>query len=172
MSEAISSGQTPNLFLLRYRKSDFKVSDVLLIPHFAFSSSMLEKCKPLSPNAKRAGWIGCNFLLDRIATDARIGVIREGIEIESRIVREKYKRLKPLEAVKPEKRGWTLDVLNAVRSLGKSEFVLDEVYNLEDFLAELHPKNSNVRPKIRQQLQVLRDLSLLTFLGDGCYRLV
>ena len=29
----------------------------------------------------------------------------------------------------------------------------------------------HVRPKIRQQLQVLRDLGLLTFLGDGRYRL-
>jgi type II restriction enzyme len=39
-------------------------------------------------------------------------------------------------------------------------------------LAELHPNNAHIRDKIRQQLQVLRDLRLLTFLGDGSYRLV
>ena len=35
------------------------------------------------------------------------------------------------------------------------------------------PKRTNrhVRPKIRQQLQVLRDLGLLDFLGGGSYRL-
>ena len=31
--------------------------------------------------------------------------------------------------------------------------------------------NAHVRDKIRQQLQVLRDLGLLTFLGSGFYRL-
>ncbi len=31
--------------------------------------------------------------------------------------------------------------------------------------------NAHVRDKIRQQLQVLRDLDLLTFLGEGHYRL-
>jgi len=31
--------------------------------------------------------------------------------------------------------------------------------------------NHNIRPKIRQQLQILRDLGFLEFLGDGSYRL-
>jgi type II restriction enzyme len=38
-------------------------------------------------------------------------------------------------------------------------------------LGKLHPNNAHVRDKIRQQLQVLRDLGLLTFLGSGSYRL-
>jgi len=37
--------------------------------------------------------------------------------------------------------------------------------------SELHPNNAHVRDKIRQQLQVLRDLGLLEFLGSGSYRL-
>jgi type II restriction enzyme len=39
-------------------------------------------------------------------------------------------------------------------------------------LAELHPDNHNVQPKIRQQLQELRDLDLLEFLRGGEYRLL
>jgi len=35
----------------------------------------------------------------------------------------------------------------------------------------LYPQNAHVRDKIRQQLQVLRDLRLLEFLGSGSYRL-
>ena len=68
-------------------------------------------------------------------------------------------------------RGWTLDVLNLIRSLHKQTFSLADAYMLETHLAHLHPANRHVRPKIRQQLQVLRDLSLLTFLGHGQYHL-
>jgi hypothetical protein len=31
------------------------------------------------------------------------------------------------------------------------------------------PPHSEIRPKIRQQLQVLRDLGLVSFLGGGSY---
>jgi len=67
-------------------------------------------------------------------------------------------------------RGWTLDVLNLLRSLRKQSFTLADAYALETHLAALHSANRHVRPKIRQQLQVLRDLGLLDFLGDGNYR--
>jgi type II restriction enzyme len=61
--------------------------------------------------------------------------------------------------------------LNVVRSLGKGEFTLGEVYAREAALARLHPQNRFVRPKIRQQLQILRDLGFVEFLGGGIYRL-
>ncbi|MFN9928569.1 MAG: hypothetical protein ACK53I_16700 [Phenylobacterium sp.] len=38
-------------------------------------------------------------------------------------------------------------------------------------LQAAYPGNNNVRPKIRQQLQVLRDAGWLIFLGKGAYRL-
>jgi type II restriction enzyme len=68
-------------------------------------------------------------------------------------------------------RGWTLDVLNLVRSLHKQTFSLADAYMLETHLAHLHPANRHVRPKIRQQLQILRDLGLLVFIGNENYRL-
>jgi type II restriction enzyme len=37
-------------------------------------------------------------------------------------------------------------------------------------LAKLHPNNTHVRDKIRQQLQILRDLGLLDFLGSSSPR--
>jgi len=51
------------------------------------------------------------------------------------------------------------------------EFTLADVYAHAGALAKLHPQNRHVRDKIRQQLQVLRDLGLLEFLGGGSYRL-
>jgi type II restriction enzyme len=46
------------------------------------------------------------------------------------------------------------------------------VYRFENRLAGLHPQNRNIRPKIRQQLQVLRDRGLLEFVERGVYRVV
>ena len=68
-------------------------------------------------------------------------------------------------------RGWTLDVLNLVQALRKPEFFLSEAYGLESHLSALHPGNRHVRDKIRQQLQILRDLGLVAFLGHARYRL-
>ena len=102
---------------------------------------------------------------------ARISVVSEGTPVTPREVRSSYNRLRPLEKLQVERRGWTLDVLQVVQSLGKMEFTLADVYGHAGSLAKLHPNNRHVRDKIRQQLQVLRDLGLLEFLGGGSYRL-
>jgi type II restriction enzyme len=171
MRRSIRENDTPGLFLLRYKRPEFVVQSVMLIPHFAFNESMLKKRNPLSKAAQRADWVGCIFMLDLIPPDARIDVVKDGWPMPASMVRDAYKRLRPLEKLDPGKRGWTLDVLNVVRILGKPEFVLADVYAHEDELGKLHPANRHIRPKIRQQLQVLRDLGFLEFLGAGEYRL-
>ena len=71
----------------------------------------------------------------------------------------------------PETRGWLLDVMKCVESLGKRDFTLEEVYAFERHLGELYPGNQNVKPKIRQQLQFLRDRGFIDFVSRGNYRL-
>jgi len=171
MRDAIRSKRTPNLFVMHYDRKEWSVSNVILVPNFAFSMSAIEKRRALGPKARRAGWVGCNILLGRIPTDAKIPIVTEGCAISSSEVRKQYARLRPLESLTSENRGWTLDVLNAVRGLGMSDFALSDVYALESSLGRLHPHNRHVRDKIRQQLQVLRDLGLIAFLGRGHYRL-
>lgn len=70
-----------------------------------------------------------------------------------------------------KERGWTLDVLNAIRRLGKAEFTPAEAYACERELEQLRPDNRHVRDKIRQQLQVLRDRNLLLHPARNCWRL-
>lgn len=171
MRAAILHEGTPHFLLMSYALDSLRIQNLLCIPDFALTESVLEKRKPLAATARRAGWVGCNILLDRIPADARISIVKENHAVAPEEVRRAYRRLQPLASLKLEKRGWTLDVLNVVRSLNKSEFHLAEVYAFDQRLLELHPKNSHIRDKIRQQLQVLRDLGLLTFLGDGSYRL-
>jgi len=171
MRRAILGDQTPNLFFLHYKLPQLTVESVLLIPRFAFSLSCVEKRNALSSTARRAGYVGCYFVLDRIPPDARIPVVQNSRPISSSQVRRAYNRIRSLEDLNVEKRGWTLDVLNVVRSIGREEFALRDVYDRADSLAKLHPQNRHVNDKIRQQLQVLRDLRLLDFLGGGHYRI-
>ena len=172
MREAILKRRTPNILALHYDAAHWTVQNLILVPSFAFSLSCLEKRKALRSTAVRAGWVGCNILLVNIPADARIPVVVNGMPSSPALVRQQYDRLRPLEALKIEARGWTLDVLNVVRSLGKGEFTLAEVYACEDALRRLHPQNRHVRDKIRQQLQILRDMGFLEFLGQGRYRIL
>lgn len=171
MVRAIMENRTPNLYALHYHLSEWTVANVILIPSFAFPLSAVEKRKPLAETARRAGWIGCNILLHAIPPDARIKIVSEGKPLARTEVRAQYARIRPLAKLDAKQRGWTLDVLNAVRSLGKREFDLAEIYKSEEKLADLHPANRHVRDKIRQQLQILRNLGILTFLGRGEYRI-
>lgn len=172
MRRAIVEGRTPNLLALHYDLVRWQVRNLFLVPRFAFPLSCLEKRKPLGPMARRKGWVGCNILLTSIPLDARIQLLVEGVQVPASRVREQYARLRPLEKLKQDARGWTLDVLNVARGIGRREFMLAEVYVHEAALARLHPYNLHIRDKIRQQLQVLRDLGLVEFLGGGSYRIL
>lgn len=172
MMRFIRQNQAPNLLVLHYEAETWSVRNLILVPRFVFTESAIEKRKPLGPTARRAGWVGCNIVLANIPENARIPVVAEGIPNSPDRVRENYQRLRPLQKMTIEKRGWMLDVLNSVHALGKPEFSLSDAYSAEKELQRLHPRNRHVREKIRQQLQVLRDLGLLEFLGPGRYRLL
>ena len=62
-----------------------------------------------------------------------------------------------------------MDVLNCVNRIPIQQFSLQNVYNFEAELQLKHPENHNVKAKIRQQLQILRDNGLIQFLGNGQY---
>lgn len=171
MRRAIDEGRTPNLLVLHYDLSEWRVKNLILVPAFAFSHSAIERRKPLGPHARRHNWVGCNIVLANIPNDAKIPIITDGVPSSAKSVRRQYRKLRPLAKLTLSERGWTLDVLRIVRSLGKQEFELPEVYAMATELARLHPDNHHVDDKIRQQLQVLRDRHFLDFLGGGRYRL-
>jgi type II restriction enzyme len=168
MIRAIRADLTPNLLVLPYSNT-WLVQNLLLIPRMFFSESIIEKRKPLASHARRAGWVGCNILLSEIPTDGKIAVISGGVPVAKRRVREEFASVRELAELPPSLRGWILDVLRSIRRLGKSKFSLQELYSFESELKALHPQNQNVRPKIRQQLQVLRDVGLISFLSPGTY---
>jgi type II restriction enzyme len=169
MMRAINRNRLPHFLFLSYNLNRYIVNDLLLVPNFCISASSIEKRNPLKSTARRAGWIGCNILLDYVPPDGRIPIISSGEIIPKSLVRSGYNQVKPLADLPVKARGWTLDIFTALRTLEKKEFNIDEAYSFEKILSEKHPENKHVRPKIRQQLQVLRDFGLIEFKGQGHY---
>lgn len=99
-------------------------------------------------------------------------LVTDGFPANVAEVRQQYQQVRPLSQLNVKARGWTLDVLNVVSQFGKRPFSLNEVYAFEADFVALHPQNNRVREKIRQQLQILRDLGLLLFLSPGKYVLI
>lgn len=66
--------------------------------------------------------------------------------------------------------GWKLDVFNCLDSIENRTFSLVEAYAFEDVLSDKYPNNRNIKDKIRQQLQYLRDLGIIEFKVRGVYK--
>ena len=170
--KAIRKRTIPNFVFMQYDRGNMEVRNVIIVPKYFISPNIIEKRKPLSPNARRAGWVGSNILIGRLPIDARIDVIKDSYILPKQIVRNVWKRFSFLEKTSISSKGWLSDVLACIRKLDKKEFTLKEVYNFEEYLREIHPRNKHIRPKIRQQLQILRDRGILKFLGKGKYRII
>lgn len=169
--EAIRTGTIPNFLFLRYDLRALRVSDLFVVPKHFMTQSIIERRKPLSERARRRGWVGSNILLGNLPADARIPIVENGHELPKAIVRNSWNRFLFLREQSVYSRGWLADVLACVRQLDQETFTLADVYAFERQLAELHPRNKHIRPKIRQQLQILRDYSIVEFLGKGIYRI-
>lgn len=167
MLSAVKSDTCPALILMHYRKVDWSVLNLIVIPSFALTEQAIIPRKPLAATARRAGWIGCNIDLSRIAPQARVNVITQGIVRTRSDVANSYALLKPLQSINVKQRGWAMAVLNGIQSIGLRRFTTRDAYRLEGMMSQIFPDNRNIRAKIRQQLQVLRDMGLLHHVERG-----
>jgi type II restriction enzyme len=167
----IQSESVPTLMLLE-RNEKWQIQGLTAIHHLFLTPEVIEKRKPLSPSARRAGWVGCNIRLDLIVPDAQIEVVHQRNPASREFVRDRFRQFSRLKNIPLYSRGWANLTLRIVRSLKRSEFSLSEIYDKENLFAASYPDNRNIRAKMRQQLQVLRDLGYLEFCGGGRYRLL
>jgi type II restriction enzyme len=168
MMTTIREGRTPSFLLLEYSPM-WEVRNLTAVHHSLVTQDCIEERKALGPQAQRAGWIGCNIILPKIAFDGRIPVVTDGNALIRETPRTAFGRLQFLSKLPSERRGWAASLLNLLRQLPGDRFSLSDAYDFEATLSKLYPANNNVRPKIRQQLQVLRDAGLIKFLGNGRY---
>lgn len=172
MMERLNGHRSPSLCLLQYDPKVFEVRNFLVVPSQFFLPAIIEQRPPLGPEARRAGWIGCNILIGRIPLAGRLSIVRDGVVRPSADVVADWQRASFLRDIRDfGAKGWLMAVMSCVERIGKREFTLDEVYAFEGDLRRRYPDNRNIRPKIRQQLQVLRDGGFLEFAGGGVYRL-
>jgi type II restriction enzyme len=167
----IESGTAPTLCLLE-RNHCWEIQSLTAIHSSFLTPWVIERRPPLSQNAKRAGWVGCNIRLDRIPPDGEIKVIAAGIPHLKSETRSRFRQFLPLASLSATQRGWTTLTLGIVRKLNRRHFSLGDLYVREEEFSAAYPGNRNVRAKIRQQLQNLRDLGVLSFEGHGEYQLL
>ena len=158
----------PSLILLHYDRAKWAVDNLSLIHRACITTSCIAPRAPLSPTARRAGWQGYTIMLQQIPSQGKISVVSNGLVRAKSEVLAQWKQTHALLKSRPETRGWLADVLKCVDRCF-SNFTLSNMYAFENELLLKHPDNHNVRAKIRQQLQILRDLGFIEFLGSGEY---
>ena len=167
----MAASNNPNLLLLNYDLKNLSVKNAFIVPKHFFVRKIIEERKPLAATARRAGWIGCNILLNQIPDSGKIFFVRDGLPQAKETVLAEWKRTLFLRGEVAEARGWLIEVMKCVESIGKQEFDLSDVYAFEQRLSNIFPDNNHVKDKIRQQLQFLRDRGYLDFVSRGHYRL-
>lgn len=170
MIDRITGNNNPDFFFMSYSKTDYIVNNLIFIPKHFFVPDIIEKRKPLAQTAQRAGWVGCNIVIGKIPEQGRISIISNGIITNTETVIQKVNTSDRFKIKDIHSRGWIMDMLNCVNKFPTIEFTLNDMYFFECELQNKHPDNHNIRPKIRQQLQMLRDRGVIEFLGNGKYR--
>ena len=170
MIERIEAINNPNFFFMHYNKKDLRVKNFIMVPKHFFSTEIVEKRKPLSENAKRAGWVGCNIVLKQIPEEGRIYIVKDEMEQSVEAILAKVQKTNFICEYKLDARGWVLDILNCINKIESRDFTLEQMYQFVPMLEIKHPENRHVRDKIRQQLQILRDKGIIEFKGRGRYK--
>ena len=165
----LAASNNPNLLLMNYDLKSRAVVNLFIVPKHFFVREIIEERKPLAATARRAGWTGSRILLNRVPESGKIHLVESGVIRAKELVLAEWQRTLFLRSESPETRGWLLDVMKCVESLGKRDFTLEEMYAFERHLGDLYPGNQNVKPKIRQQLQYLRDRGFIDFVSRGQY---
>ena len=76
MLTRLTSNNNPNFFLLNYDLTNLEVTNFLVIPKHFFVPEIIERRKPLAETARRAGWVGCNILLNYIPQTGKIFFVK------------------------------------------------------------------------------------------------
>lgn len=168
MLTRIRSGQGANLILLSYT-DDYRIRSVLEIPSRFLIEEIIAPRKPLGSHCRRAGWQGCNIKVGLLPSAGRIDCVHDFLPIPQDEIGRRWKETAFLDGEDSASRSWLAVTMGMVARFNAEAFSLTDLYRYEDELARLFPNNRNIRAKIRQQLQTLKERGWLIFLGKGRY---
>lgn len=75
-----------------------------------------------------------------------------------------------IDFIKRNLNSWKRTTFEVVEFIKKDEFSLDDIYACKEIFTEKYPSNNTIEASIRRNLQELRDLGLIKFLGNGKYK--
>ena len=168
--KALENKTVPNFLIMQYSLENncFTSKEVVFIPKVFITQEIIEKRKPLSESARRAGWTGYNLLFESIPSYGKVFIVKDSkLELKDKILNQSHKILN-LYDLDSNKAKWKIEILKILDSLNPL-FTLQQVYDKEVKLKEIFPDNNHIKDKIRQQLQFIRDDGIIVFHGNGKY---
>lgn len=167
MLERIRSDTNPNFFFLAYKKADYSIRQLVLVPkHFITPDMIIPRNKGIK---NRPNHIMCSINLAPLPESGKIFLIDNSRIIEPETVLKKWQSNLFLRNQNAERKGWLLAVMKCIDQLPE-EFTLSQMYGFGNKLSIQFPQNNHIRDKIRQQLQILRDQNTIEFIGRGLYK--
>ena len=120
----------------------------------------------------RPNYLMCNINISVIPNSEKIYYIKDGERLnKNQIIDSWHKTTFLRQSQNIDSKGWLIDIMNCIDKMEKETFSLNDMYNFENYLKIKHPENNNIKAKIRQQLQILRDRGYLKFISRGKYKL-
>ena len=88
----------------------------------------------MSPNARRAGWVGCNIDISNVVDFGKIFLVKNSQIINQNLVQEHFNNTLFIRTKNIESRGWILDIMMCIDSISKDTFNLKDIYDFEEIL--------------------------------------
>ena len=77
--QRLAANNNPNLLLMNYDLKSLAVVNLFIVPKHFFVRDIIEERPPLSPTARRAGWVGSKILLGQVPESGKIHIVQNGI---------------------------------------------------------------------------------------------
>ncbi|MCP1660504.1 DpnI domain-containing protein [Neisseria perflava] len=167
MITRIQADDSPNFFFLAYKKADYSVQQLILVPkHFITTGMIIPRKQALQG---RPNYLMCDMDISSLPQSGRIYLIHQAQIVDPETVCRQWQANLFLRQQNVEKKGWLLAIMRCIDTLPDS-FHLAQLYEFEAQLKRKFPENNHIKDKIRQQLQILRDQNIIEFTACGQYR--
>lgn len=166
MVQRLQSDTNPNFLFLTYTK-EFKVNNLMVVPKYFVSDKSIIKRQPLSTLSKRSRWTGCNIDLSKIPQAGKILIIDNTKIVSKTYILELFKRTLFIKTKSIKSRTWLFEIMQCIDLIPQNNFTLADIYKFESLLQNKYPTNQHIKDKIRQQLQLLRDMNIIEFKSRG-----
>lgn len=88
MVARLNDASSPDFFFLGYDVKSFQVTNFFAVPRYFIDATVIKKRPPLSPYARRAGWVGCNIDLSRIPEVGKVFYVKNRVILKRSLVIE------------------------------------------------------------------------------------